>query len=403
MSILTARWYDLRGNICYYYENENDRKPKGVFFLGGCYVTATGIESGGLVAAAAGEVGDDGTGAEANPGAGETPAATQAGGETTQAAAEYGIEITNETSKTSGDASKGERLEQVRTLWATTAEERDEWLASFQDASHVVPIERHYEVRWDECIGSGRLSRVYRGRKLNTGMEGEVAIKVINKANLGAGGRDRAAEEELVRQEIAILKILKHKQCVRLFKMYEAKDNIHLVMELMRGGDLERVLRLRVGICLHLCMPARWSTSQTTEMSVPTHKPLPQSKEKTDSTGQEDDTPRYRKVSERLARSVLEQVGAGLAYLHSINIVHRDIKSENVLMDKARKIFKLADFGLSRMVMPHELVTGACGTVVYVAPEVLKMASSHPKGIGVADRSDLSSGGVSGKAADIWS
>ena len=83
--------------------------------------------------------------------------------------------------------------------------------------------------------------------------------------------------------------------------------------------------------------------------------------------------------------------------------MHRDIKSENVLMDKTRKVFKLADFGLSRMVMPHEHVTGACGTAVYVAPEVLKMASSHSKGVGVASRSDQESGGVSGKAADIWS
>ena len=92
----------------------------------------------------------------------------------------------------------------------------------------MVPIERHYTLRWDECIGSGRLSRVYRGRRLNTGMEGEVAIKVINKISLGTGGRNRVAEEELVRQEIAILKILKHKHCVRLFNIYEAKKNIFL-------------------------------------------------------------------------------------------------------------------------------------------------------------------------------
>lgn len=59
-----------------------------------------------------------------------------------------------------------------------------------------------------------------------------------------------------------------------------------------------------------------------------------------------------------------------LSYLHSQRIVHRDVKTENMLLDKARTV-KIADFGVARVEAqnPNEM-TGETGTLGYMAPEV---------------------------------
>ena len=59
-----------------------------------------------------------------------------------------------------------------------------------------------------------------------------------------------------------------------------------------------------------------------------------------------------------------------LSYLHSKRIVHRDVKTENMLLDKTRTV-KIADFGVARFEShnPNEM-TGETGTVGYMAPEV---------------------------------
>ena len=57
-------------------------------------------------------------------------------------------------------------------------------------------------------------------------------------------------------------------------------------------------------------------------------------------------------------------------------IVHRDLKPENILIEldeqtKEVQHVKLTDFGLSKIIMPGELMVDSCGTPAYVAPEVL--------------------------------
>merc|ERR1712217_617336 len=69
---------------------------------------------------------------------------------------------------------------------------------------------------------------------------------------------------------------------------------------------------------------------------------------------------------------VVQQAAASLAYLHAMLVVHRDIKSQNVLLTEGRRpVAKLCDFGLARM--RSELCTGTmqwAGTAAYMAPEL---------------------------------
>ncbi|MFS7912986.1 putative dual-specificity kinase TKL-Pl-4 family [Helianthus anomalus] len=71
-----------------------------------------------------------------------------------------------------------------------------------------------------------------------------------------------------------------------------------------------------------------------------------------------------------LARGCIQVVFCGLNYLHTKKIVHRDVKTENMLLDKNRTL-KIADFGVARVEASNPSdMTGETGTLSYMAPEV---------------------------------
>ena len=64
-----------------------------------------------------------------------------------------------------------------------------------------------------------------------------------------------------------------------------------------------------------------------------------------------------------------------IKYLHERGIVHRDLKPENIMMKSITSDddIKIGDFGLSKFTAPEEIMKLPCGTLAYVAPEVLQM------------------------------
>ncbi|OZC06232.1 hypothetical protein X798_06780 [Onchocerca flexuosa] len=90
------------------------------------------------------------------------------------------------------------------------------------------------------------------------------------------------------------------------------------------------------------------------------------------------------RINENEGRFFFRQLIEALVYLKSINIAHRDIKCENVLLDNCDNV-KLGDFGFARFMKVDELSHTFCGSRAYVAPELLR---SHP---------------YNGFLADIWS
>jgi len=82
-----------------------------------------------------------------------------------------------------------------------------------------------------------------------------------------------------------------------------------------------------------------------------------------------------KRLTEQNAKVITWKLMDALKYLHALGIVHRDLKPENILMKDSEDETEImiADFGLSKFAMPHERLQLACGTVAYVAPEVLRL------------------------------
>lgn len=61
------------------------------------------------------------------------------------------------------------------------------------------------------------------------------------------------------------------------------------------------------------------------------------------------------------AKQVIRPLVESVAYIHDLGIVHRDIKPENILCGEDLSDIKIADFGLSKLLMPKETVRMPCG------------------------------------------
>jgi serine/threonine protein kinase len=83
------------------------------------------------------------------------------------------------------------------------------------------------------------------------------------------------------------------------------------------------------------------------------------------------------KLPELEASAMTKQILTALAFLHSHDIAHLDLKLENILLDGHMNP-KISDFGLSRRCSPDEIVTTKCGSPFYIAPEILAGGGYRP-------------------------
>uniref|UniRef100_A0A673BPX1 Calcium/calmodulin-dependent protein kinase type 1-like n=1 Tax=Sphaeramia orbicularis TaxID=375764 RepID=A0A673BPX1_9TELE len=145
-----------------------------------------------------------------------------------------------------------------------------------------------------------------------------VAIKCIPKKAL-------EGKENSIENEIAVLHKIKHTNIVSLEEIFESKSHLYLVMQLVSGGELfDRIIEKGF-------------------------------------------------YTEKDASKLIQQILDAVRYLHDMGIVHRDLKPENLLyysMDEDSKIM-ISDFGLSKIEGSGSVMSTACGTPGYVAPEVL--------------------------------
>ncbi|KAI7817186.1 kinase-like domain-containing protein [Gamsiella multidivaricata] len=167
-----------------------------------------------------------------------------------------------------------------------------------------------------DIIGSGSFGRVFHGELLGT----EVAIKECVRSN------SRAFDEKYFRREVDILKESRHPNIVQFMGICKRKKRVYIITEFLPLGNLRR-----------------WIQDETKEFGWDT----------------------------RISFAI--DISLALAYLHHKNIIHRDLKGENLLISENMRI-KVCDFGFSRVEAKDDNEMrriSYCGTDGYMAPEIL--------------------------------
>ncbi|XP_070492020.1 ribosomal protein S6 kinase beta-2 [Chironomus tepperi] len=180
-----------------------------------------------------------------------------------------------------------------------------------------------------KVLGKGGYGKVFQVKKVTGKDAGNYfAMKVLKKASIVRNQKDTAH----TRAERNILEAVKHPFIVELVYAFQTGGKLYLILEYLSGGELFMHLE-REGIFL------------------------------------EDTTCFY-----------LNEIVLALEHLHSLGIIYRDLKPENVLLD-AQGHVKLTDFGLCKEHI-HEGITAwtFCGTIEYMAPEILTR-SGHGKAV----------------------
>ena len=153
------------------------------------------------------------------------------------------------------------------------------------------------------------------------------AVKSVNKRNL----KTESAFMKL-RKEMALMEDLRHPNIVKLYETFQSDNHELMFMELCAGGDLLQFIRKR------------------------------------------------RKLEESMAKLFMRQIIEAIGYLHAKDIVHRDIKLENILLDNMGTI-KICDLGVSHFFEKErdskgrtkgpKSIMDCCGSPAYMAPEVI--------------------------------
>ncbi|XP_023668007.1 MAP/microtubule affinity-regulating kinase 4 isoform X3 [Brienomyrus brachyistius] len=166
-----------------------------------------------------------------------------------------------------------------------------------------------------KTIGKGNFAKVKLARHILTGRE--VAIKIIDKTQLNP-----TSLQKLFR-EVRIMKGLKHPNIVQLFEVIETDKTLYLIMEYASGGEVFDYLVS------------------------------------------------HGRMKEKEARAKFRQIVSAVHYCHQKNIVHRDLKAENLLLDADSNI-KIADFGFSNEFTLGNKLDTFCGSPPYAAPELFQ-------------------------------
>ena len=177
---------------------------------------------------------------------------------------------------------------------------------------------------YGRLIGQGAFGKVNLGLNVLSGRV--VAIKSFCKQSPNYTEETR----NKILYETNLMKKLNHPSIVKILETFETNEYMLIIMEYINGGNLYSFVKKR------------------------------------------------RKLSEQTAKMLFWQIIQGIQYMHSVGVVHRDIKLENILIDLYNNV-KICDFGIGKVLPQCDYDTYSlyeqCGTPMYIAPEILLSTS----------------------------
>ena len=185
----------------------------------------------------------------------------------------------------------------------------------------------HYKIL--SFLGEGSYGKVFKAREISTGR-----IIAVKKMSIG----DSQSKYNKIIKEINLLKSLDHPNIVKYYDFFQEEEYIYLMMEYLEGCTLKQYIK------------------------------------------------NNENISEDNARIIIKQLLTALSYLHyTCDICHRDVKPENIMFKEKNDInhLKLLDFGLSLDSFESKKHLENCGTLVYMAPELLINNIKYTKGVDV--------------------
>nr|XP_009858398.1 testis-specific serine/threonine-protein kinase 3-like [Ciona intestinalis] len=172
----------------------------------------------------------------------------------------------------------------------------------------------------DRVLGEGSYSKVKSAlwKKPGSNETLQVAIKIIN--------RTTAPQDFIERfwpRERDLMEVLQHDNVIQMFDIFSEANKIYMSLERATHGDLLDYVQLK------------------------------------------------GRLGEQETHKYFSEMCNGIKYLHGLQIVHRDLKCENMLLT-AQNSIKIADFGFARKMSKSEISKTFCGSAAYAAPEVLR-------------------------------
>lgn len=213
-----------------------------------------------------------------------------------------------------------------KCFYARNEEDCETWYQAMLRASNNLDVTKLYKMK--ETLGVGKFSTV-RKAYLKTDETQNVAIKIVSKKSFDQN------EREYILHELSILRTVTHPSIPRVIGVHETPEKMYVILQNIKDGELFDYL-IEGGT-----LPADEAT-----------------------------------------RIVYKLVKI-LKYLKELRIMHRDIKTENILISKnkrglADKVY-LIDFGLARYVDSRVPVSTKLGTLGYCAPEVILKENYNEK------------------------
>jgi len=204
-------------------------------------------------------------------------------------------------------------------------------VAASDQSGHKVTMD-DFEIR--RVLGTGGFGKVFQVARTSGKKKGKIyAMKVLKKAVIVRNKETKEMDREInihAKLERDVLLAVHHPFIVDLHYAFQSGGKVYLVMEYLAGGELFMQLQ------------------------------------------------KERMLMEDTAIFYLTQVLLAIEHLHKVGIIYRDLKPENIMLDREGHV-KLTDFGCVKESASDEINYTFCGTVEYMAPEILNRSGRHGK------------------------